>query len=81
LSRGHAAVIVEAQHDTRQVRVVGFRTTELVIVLAGTERTVHEVLQDPAPPVVADDDEDLRAPMILARGHRGAHATRTIPPL
>ena len=65
------AVVIEPQHDAGEVRVVGFRPAELIVIDAGTDGPVHEVLQHAAPPSVANDDEEL-----LARRSRRSHEWR-----
>src|SRR5205085_12598948 len=60
---GGGAVVVEAEDDAREVRVVGFGAAELVVLRDGAGacrgRAAGEVLKHSAPAVVADDDVEL----------------------
>src|SRR5262249_1471477 len=48
------AVRIEPEDASRQMGVVGSRSTELIIRLSGSERTAFQVLQLSAAPVIAD---------------------------
>ena len=59
LSVGRAAVVIEAQDDSGQVRIVRLGTAELIVLARRPARAVVEVLQLPAATVVADQDVQL----------------------
>src|SRR5206468_12880558 len=56
---GSAAVVVEAEDDAGEVRVVGLRAAELVVRLPRSEGPVDEILHLAATAVVAEDQVEL----------------------
>ncbi len=56
---GRAAVVVETQDDTGQVRIVRFRTAELIVGAGRSAGAVDQILQLPATTVVADQHVQL----------------------
>src|SRR5437773_501747 len=79
------AVGVEPEDDAGVVGVVRLRAAELVIRLPRTERTVGQILQLPAPPLVADLDvelavraeEDLAGVVVAPHGLAGVRLERS----
>src|SRR3954466_7783140 len=54
----HGAVVVQPENDTGQMGIVGFRSSELIVV-CWRRRTVCQILQPAAAAVVPDDDVQL----------------------
>ena len=59
LSVGRGAVVVQPQDDAGQMRVVWLRTAELIVLPRRPAGAIDQVLQLPAPAVVADQDVQL----------------------